>query len=121
MKKIIATVAAALLCISGFAQGKEYLASLFGIKSNGLIDNTTSIQKAIDFIAEKGWDDQFGARPLKRAIQKYVEDVLAEEIIQHPCEPGSTILIDLDEERQEISIHISSNAPKEIEAPVENA
>ena len=78
-------------------------------------------EKAKDFIAEKGWDNQFGARPLKRAIQKYVEDVLAEEIIQHPCEPGSTILIDLDEERQEISIHISSNAPKEIEAPVENA
>ena len=54
MKKIIAIAAAALLCISGFAQGKEYLASYFGIKSNGIIDNTTSIQKAIDFIAEKG-------------------------------------------------------------------
>ena len=54
MKKIIALVAAAVVSISGFAQGKEYLASYFGIKSNGMIDNTTSIQKAIDFIAEKG-------------------------------------------------------------------
>jgi polygalacturonase len=54
MKKIITIAAAALLCISAFAQGKEYLASYFGIKSNGEIDNTTSIQKAIDFIAEKG-------------------------------------------------------------------
>ena len=43
-----------MLCVSGFAQNKEYLASYFGIKSNGEIDNTTSIQKAIDFIAEKG-------------------------------------------------------------------
>ena len=56
MKKIIAIAAAALLCIGSFAQGKEYLASYFGIKSNGEIDNTTSIQKAIDFIAQKGGD-----------------------------------------------------------------
>lgn len=55
MKKIIAFVLTALLCASVYAQeNKEYLASYFGIKSNGLIDNTTSIQKAIDFIAEKG-------------------------------------------------------------------
>lgn len=54
MKKIIAIAAAALICIGSLAQGKEYLASYFGIKSNGIIDNTTSIQKAIDFIAEKG-------------------------------------------------------------------
>ena len=54
MKKIIATAAAALLCIGSFAQGTEYLVSYFGIKSDGQTDNTTSIQKAIDFIAEKG-------------------------------------------------------------------
>ena len=54
MKKILATAIAALLCISALAQNKEYLASRFGIKSNGEIDNTTSIQKAIDWIAEKG-------------------------------------------------------------------
>ena len=55
MKKIIAFVLTALLCASVSAQeNKEYLASYFGIKSNGIIDNTTSIQKAIDFIAEKG-------------------------------------------------------------------
>ena len=38
--------------------------------------------KAKDYIVEKGWDEQFGARPLKRAIQKYIEDPLAEEIIK---------------------------------------
>ncbi len=54
MKKIIVTVLAALVCVGAFAQDKEYQASYFGIKSNGIIDNTTSIQKAIDFIAEKG-------------------------------------------------------------------
>jgi len=54
MKKVIALAFAALLGICAYAQDKEYQASYFGIKSNGLIDNTTSIQKAIDFIAEKG-------------------------------------------------------------------
>ena len=54
MKKIIALLAVTVVSVSGFAQGKEYLASYFGIKSNGMIDNTTSIQKAIDFIAEQG-------------------------------------------------------------------
>ena len=66
----------------------------------------TLTEKAKDFIAEKGWDDQFGARPLKRAIQKYVEDVLAEELIQHPMGPGGTVNIDLDEESQEIKVTI---------------
>ena len=63
-------------------------------------------EKAKDFIADKGWDDQFGARPLKRAIQKYVEDALAEELIMHPMGPGSKINIDLDEESQEIKVHL---------------
>ncbi|MCR5646202.1 MAG: ATP-dependent Clp protease ATP-binding subunit [Bacteroidales bacterium] len=64
--------------------------------------------KAKDFIADKGWDDQFGARPLKRAIQKYVEDVLAEELIAHPASTGSQIHIDLDEEQQEIKVNIDA-------------
>ena len=64
--------------------------------------------KAKDFIADQGWDDQFGARPLKRAIQKYVEDVLAEELITHPASTGSTIHIDLDEEKQEIKVNIDA-------------
>ena len=72
-------------------------------------------EKAKDFIADKGWDDQFGARPLKRAIQKYVEDVLAEEIIKTPMEPGSIINIDLDEESQEITVNIMTSAPKALE------
>ena len=61
-------------------------------------------EKAKDFIADKGWDDQFGARPLKRAIQKYVEDELAESLIINPLPIGSKINIDLDEDLQEIRI-----------------
>ena len=72
-------------------------------------------EKAKDFIADKGWDDQFGARPLKRAIQKYVEDALAEELITHPMGPGSKINIDLDEESQEIKVSLIPAETKAIE------
>ena len=60
----------------------------------------TLSDKAIEFIAEKGYDKQFGARPLKRAIQKYVEDVLAEEIITSKISMGDLITLDLNEASQ---------------------
>ena len=62
--------------------------------------------KAHDFIAEKGWDEQYGARPLKRAIQKYVEDVLAEEIIRTKINVGEKIIIDYDEEKQDMVVNV---------------
>ena len=49
--------------------------------------------KAKDFILKKGWDEQYGARPLKRAIQRYIEDDLADEIIKVDILPGDTIHI----------------------------
>lgn len=58
------------------------------------------------FIAEKGFDKQFGARPLKRAIQKYVEDALAEEIITAKITEGDTIHMDLEEASQELTVTI---------------
>ena len=71
--------------------------------------------QAKDFIADKGWDDQFGARPLKRAIQKYVEDALAEALIATPMGPGSKINIDLDESSQEIKVNLIPSETKELE------
>jgi ATP-dependent Clp protease ATP-binding subunit ClpC len=62
--------------------------------------------KAKDFLLEKGWDQQFGARPLKRAIQKYVEDELAEEIIKSKISEGDTIKIDYDEKTEKLKIQI---------------
>jgi ATP-dependent Clp protease ATP-binding subunit ClpC len=64
-------------------------------------------QPAKDYIVDKGWDSQFGARPLKRAIQKYVEDPLAEELIKNEFIPGDAILVDLEPSKQEILIKIS--------------
>lgn len=68
---------------------------------------TLKLSKAAkDFIAEKGFDKQYGARPLKRAIQKYIEDVLAEEIIGSHIEEGDNVIIDLDKKLKELSVKI---------------
>lgn len=61
------------------------------------------------FIAEKGFDKQYGARPLKRAIQKYIEDALAEEIITSKLKEGDKIVMDLDKDSNEIVISIQSS------------
>jgi ATP-dependent Clp protease ATP-binding subunit ClpC len=50
---------------------------------------------AMEFLIEKGYDPQYGARPLKRAIERYVEDPLAEEIIRGAIKDGDTVAIDL--------------------------
>lgn len=57
---------------------------------------------AKDFIADKGYDSQFGARPLHRAIQKYLEDPLAEEILNMSIKNGDVLIADLDKENQKI-------------------
>ncbi len=64
----------------------------------------TLSDKAKRFIADKGFDKQFGARPLKRAIQKYVEDLLAEQIITSKIVNGDSLLVDLNEAEQELEL-----------------
>jgi ATP-dependent Clp protease ATP-binding subunit ClpC len=63
-------------------------------------------EKAKDFIVEKGYDEKFGARPLKRAIQKYIEDPLAEEIIKANLQEGDKIHVTLGEEGSGLKIDI---------------
>ena len=58
--------------------------------------------QAKDFIADKGYDSQFGARPLHRAIQKYLEDPLAEEILNMSVKAGDTLIADLDEAKEKV-------------------
>lgn len=53
--------------------------------------------EAKEFIAEKGWDKDFGARPLKRAIQKYIEDLLAEMLVNKILTEGGTVVLKLNE------------------------
>jgi ATP-dependent Clp protease ATP-binding subunit ClpC len=73
-------------------------------------------EKAKDFIVDKGWDAQFGARPLKRAIQKYLEDPLAEEIIKSKLSAGDKIVIDYPGQEEEVTIEIRKPAQDEDKA-----
>lgn len=54
-------------------------------------------EEATEFIAEKGWDKDFGARPLKRAIQKYIEDLLAEMLVNKQMKEGDKITLKVNE------------------------
>ena len=65
-------------------------------------------ETAKTFIAEKGYDIQFGARPLKRAIQKYLEDPMAEVLIKSDMKEGDTISVGFNKKTEEITIKIQT-------------
>jgi ATP-dependent Clp protease ATP-binding subunit ClpC len=69
-------------------------------------------EKAKDYIADKGFDKKYGARPLNRAIQKYIEDALAEEIVNSKLSEGDTISMDLDDKKNELTIKIKKSKKK---------
>jgi ATP-dependent Clp protease ATP-binding subunit ClpC len=100
---------------------KEDIHQIIDIELEGLYSRTTELgfnvqisDPAKDFIAEKGYDPDYGARPLSRAIQKYIEDPLAEEIIQANLEEGDLIIINLDKEKKEIIIDIEKGKKKKL-------
>ena len=64
--------------------------------------------KAKEFVASKGYDVQFGARPLKRSIQTYIEDGLSELIINNEPAPGTTIRIDKKENAEELTLEVKN-------------
>lgn len=82
---------------------REHIHKIIDITLGKLFSRITALgyrveltEKAKDFLAEKGYDQQFGARPLNRAIQKYLEDPVAEEILRGEIEEGGTILADYE-------------------------
>ena len=85
--------------------------------------NLSLSEDAKGFIADKGYDVQFGARPLHRAIQKYIEDPLAEEILNHSVKEGDTIMGDLDKENGKLVFTLQKKekekAPKAPKEPKE--
>ena len=62
-------------------------------------------EAAKKFLAEKGYDSQFGARPLHRAIQKYLEDPLAEEILNMNLKQGDILIADADDENGKLKFN----------------
>ena len=70
-------------------------------------------EEARDFIAEKGYDRDYGARPLKRAIQKYIEDPMAEEIINSEIHEGDSLLLEMNEAKDGIRISVKQQSTEE--------
>ncbi len=100
---------------------KEDIRQIIDIELKGLFERVLSLgyliklsDAAKDFIAEKGFDSQYGARPLKRAIQKYLEDPMAEVIIKSNLKIGDTVVVAMDKKNEEITIKVKKK-PKKIE------
>ena len=86
--------------------GREEIHKIIDIELKGLFSRIRKMgfevemdEKAKDFLVKKGWDEQYGARPLRRAIQRYIEDDLADEIIKADILPGDTIRVTSDDEK----------------------
>lgn len=109
---------------------KDHIHKIIDIELIGLYERIEALgykiyitPEAKDFIAEKGYDIQFGARPLKRAIQKYLEDPMAEVIIKANIKASDIITVEYIKEKDEITIEPKSkksgNSTKEEKTPKE--
>ncbi|SFT95966.1 ATP-dependent Clp protease ATP-binding subunit ClpC [Algoriphagus locisalis] len=90
---------------------KEHIFKIIDISLGKLFSRITDLgykieltEKAKEFLAEKGYDQQYGARPLNRAIQKYLEDAIAEEILKGDLSEGDIITADYPGEGTELTI-----------------
>jgi ATP-dependent Clp protease ATP-binding subunit ClpC len=102
---------------------KEHIRAIIEIELQALYKRISDLgyklvisKEAKDFLADKGLDTKYGARPLKRAIQKYLEDNMAEAIIETSVTQGDEIYADLNEDK-EIAIRINKNTSENPESP----
>ena len=97
---------------------KEHIHKIINIEIEKLYERVNNLgyqleltPKALDFIADKGFDKQYGARPLKRAIQKYVEDLLAEEIINGNIHENDVLVMDKVKDEDELKVIVKKTNP----------
>ena len=97
---------------------KDSIKSIIDLELKGIFGRVTALgynleltSETKDLIADKGYDVQFGARPLKRAIQKYLEDELADVVLGGELEAGDTILMEIDPETKAIKAKIVKPIP----------
>jgi ATP-dependent Clp protease ATP-binding subunit ClpC len=98
---------------------KEHIFQIIDILMKGVMKRLSNLgfaleltEEAKNFIAEKGYDSQFGARPLHRSIQKHLEDPLAEEILNLTIKAGDTMVADLDKEAAKIVFKLKAEPKK---------
>jgi len=99
---------------------KDNIHSIIDILMKGVMKRLVNLgfsleltDEAKDFIADKGYDVQYGARPLHRAIQKYLEDPLAEEILSMNVKNGDTLIASLDKENGKIVFELKKKEEAE--------
>jgi len=102
---------------------KEHIFQIIDILMKGVMKRLTNLgfsleltEDAKSFIADKGYDQQFGARPLHRAIQKYLEDPLAEEILNMNIKAGDVLQADLDKENGKLVFSLKKPVEEESKA-----
>ena len=100
--------------IEGSAQQSAGIFKIIDISLGKLFHRITDLgykieltEKAKDFLANKGYDQQYGARPLNRAIQKYLEDAIAEEILKGDLSEGDVIIADYVDEATELTLSVN--------------
>jgi ATP-dependent Clp protease ATP-binding subunit ClpC len=93
---------------------KEHIHQIIDIELAKLFHRITDLGYKIeltdlakDFIADQGYDEKYGARPLRRSIQKYLEDPIAEEIINSNLKEGDTLVVDFDAEESKIVMKVN--------------
>ncbi|GAB3009072.1 ATP-dependent Clp protease ATP-binding subunit [Niabella terrae] len=96
---------------------KEHIFSIIDISMKSVLKRVETLgyqlelaEDAKTFLADKGYDQQFGARPLHRAIQKYLEDPLAEEILNMNVKPGDVLVVNLDKEADKLVFTVKEKA-----------
>jgi ATP-dependent Clp protease ATP-binding subunit ClpC len=96
---------------------KEHIYTIIDITMQSVLKRLNNLgfsleltEEAKGFLAEKGYDQQFGARPLHRAIQKYLEDPLAEEILNMNIHNGDVLIADLDKENQKLIFTLKNSS-----------
>jgi ATP-dependent Clp protease ATP-binding subunit ClpC len=75
-------------------------------------------EDAKDLLVEKGWDPSMGARPLRRAIQRYIEDPLADFVLRAELTPGATVMVERGEGTGEEEVKLTVVQPKKVPAAV---
>jgi hypothetical protein len=98
---------------------KEHLIKIVEIEISGLCKRINELgidisisKKAKEFIADSGYDPQYGARPLKRAIQKYIEDPLSEMMIKNEIDKGDKLTISYKDKSKELLIKVKNKVEK---------
>lgn len=89
---------------------KDHIYKIIDIQTRHLLKRLNAMELSVEisegaksFIAEEGYDEKYGARPLRRTIQRYIEDELADRVLRGELESGGMVMIDYDEEKKQLT------------------